>query len=68
MLKTFVDGIKPIWQALTGVHADELSKIRAVCDDYRRSMWSLIETDNSCVPLTTIEKSKNSSKQPSMTM
>jgi DNA mismatch repair protein MSH4 len=30
MLKTFVDGIKPIWQALTGVNSDELVEIRAV--------------------------------------
>lgn len=30
MLKTFVDGIKPIWQALTGVNSGELVEIRAV--------------------------------------
>ena len=30
MLKAFVDGIKPIRQALTGVNSAELVKIRAV--------------------------------------
>ena len=30
MLKTFVDSIKPIWQALAGVGSTELQKIREV--------------------------------------
>jgi hypothetical protein len=30
MLKTFVDSIKPVWQALTGVGSEELQKIRQV--------------------------------------
>jgi hypothetical protein len=30
MLKTFVDSIKPIWQALAGVKSGELTKIREV--------------------------------------
>ena len=31
MLKTFVDSIKPVWQALTGAASEELQKIRQVC-------------------------------------
>ena len=30
MLKTFVDSIKPVWQALTGAASEELQKIREV--------------------------------------
>jgi DNA mismatch repair protein MSH4 len=30
-LKTFVDSIKPVWQALTGAASEELRKIRQVC-------------------------------------
>jgi DNA mismatch repair protein MSH4 len=30
-LKTFVDSIKPVWQALTGAASEELKKIRQVC-------------------------------------
>jgi DNA mismatch repair protein MSH4 len=32
-LKTFVDSIKPIWQALIGAESEELQKIRQVCTD-----------------------------------
>ena len=32
-LKTFVDSIKPVWQALTGAASDELRKICQVCGD-----------------------------------
>jgi DNA mismatch repair protein MSH4 len=31
MLKTFVDSIKPVWQALAGATSEELRKIRQVC-------------------------------------
>ena len=31
MLKSFVDAIKPVWQALAGVSSGELIKIREVC-------------------------------------
>ena len=30
MLKTFVDSIKPVWQALVGAASDELQHIREV--------------------------------------
>lgn len=30
-LKTFVDAIKPIWQALTSAECEELTKIRSLC-------------------------------------
>jgi DNA mismatch repair protein MSH4 len=32
-LKTFVDSIKPVWQALTGAASQELRKICQVCKD-----------------------------------
>ena len=31
MLKTLVDSIKPIWQALAGARSEELQVIREVC-------------------------------------
>ena len=31
MLKAFVDAIKPVWQAMTGVVSTELQKIRQLC-------------------------------------
>ena len=38
MLKTFIDGIKPVWQALAGVSSKELVKIREVFIYPRRWM------------------------------
>ena len=31
MLKAFVDAVKPVWQALTGLASTELQKIRQLC-------------------------------------
>ncbi len=43
MLKTFVDSIKPIWQALAGAGSGELQVIREVSQDTRLADVSLIE-------------------------
>ncbi|KIW80516.1 hypothetical protein Z517_07132 [Fonsecaea pedrosoi CBS 271.37] len=32
MLKTLVDGVKPVWQALAGANSEELQMIRQLCD------------------------------------
>ncbi|EXJ96014.1 DNA mismatch repair protein MSH4 [Capronia coronata CBS 617.96] len=39
MLKTFVDSIKPLWQALTGASSEELHEIRQA-----RLLWSIHST------------------------
>ena len=48
-LKTFIDGIAPIWQALSGATSEELVKIRSVCCSFpsshisATSVYSLID-------------------------
>jgi hypothetical protein len=67
MLKTFVDGIKPIWQALAGVNSDELTKIREVpVSNDLRSMS--IDVYASYASQRTTKTSRSSSKERSMTM
>ncbi|KAI1614457.1 DNA mismatch repair protein MSH4 [Exophiala viscosa] len=45
MLKTFVDSIKPIWQALAGCSSEDLQIIRQLCDpDNYTEVEALIQT------------------------